>query len=177
MHTTISLILSNSKNSLAIQFLERSGGLCDSDDETNRRRIPCCIPHSLRGEANYMFRNEYNVWSCSCTLCSHLRRKFARVIPCPTAYDIYLYFQFYSLSLLQATRAVSGPSAAPTIAFGAEGAGAFIRHFGPESMGGAADIANFDAEIFPSRTGLSTDKICTKVYLVPFLGGPKWSCI
>ena len=60
----------------------------------------------------------------------------------------------------------------PVIAFGAGGAGAFIRHFGPESMGGAGDIgAKFDAEV--ARTGMTADEIGIKVYLVSFLGGRK----
>ena len=83
----------------------------------------------------------------------------------------YLYFQFFSLSQLQVTRAVSGISV-PVIAFGAGGAGAFIRHFGPESMGGAGDIgAKIVAEV--ARTGMTADDIGIKVYLVSFLGGPK----
>ena len=54
----------------------------------------------------------------------------------------------------------------PIIIFGASGAGAFIRIFGPESMGGAGDIgAKSDAEV--ARTGLSADEIDSKVhYLV-----------
>ena len=61
----------------------------------------------------------------------------------------------------------------PVIAFGAGGAGAFIRHFGPESIGGAGDIgAKIDAEV--ARTGMNADEIGIKVYLVSFLlGGPK----
>ena len=83
----------------------------------------------------------------------------------------HLYFQFFSLSQLQVTRAVSG-SSVPVIAFGAGGAGAFIRHFGPESMGGAGDIgAKIVAEV--ARTGMTADDIGIKVYLVSFLGGPK----
>ena len=58
------------------------------------------------------------------------------------------------------------------IAFGAGGAGAFIRHFGPESMGGAGDIgAKINADV--ARTEISADEIGTKVYLVSFLAGPK----
>ena len=53
----------------------------------------------------------------------------------------------------------------PIIAFGGGGAGAFIRHFGPESMGGAGDIgAKIAAEA--ARTGLSTDEIGFKVNFV-----------
>ena len=72
-----------------------------------------------------------------------------------------MYFQFFALPQLQATRAISGRSV-PVIALGAAGAGAFIRHFGPESMGGAGDIgAKIDAEV--ARTGLSVDEIGLKV--------------
>ena len=64
---------------------------------------------------------------------------------------------------MQATRAVSGRSV-PIIIFGAAGAGAFIRHFGPESMGGVGDIgAKIDAEV--AHTGLSADEIGPKVYI------------
>ena len=53
----------------------------------------------------------------------------------------------------------------PIIAFGAGGAGAFIRYFGPESMGGTGDIgAKIDEEV--ARTGLSADEIGLKVYLL-----------
>ena len=52
----------------------------------------------------------------------------------------------------------------PIISFGAGGAGAFIRHFGPESMGGIGGIgAKIDAEV--ARTGLSADETGPKVYL------------
>ena len=78
-----------------------------------------------------------------------------------------LIFQFCALPQLQATRAVSGRSV-PIIAFGAGGAAAYIRHFGPEYMGGAGDIgAKTDAEV--ARTGLSADEIGTKVYFVSSL--------
>ena len=74
MHT-IKFYLSTSKlkDPVAIEQLDwrRSG----ANDETNRRCIPCCIPESLRGEANYMFRNKHNIWCCSRTLCSHPGRK------------------------------------------------------------------------------------------------------
>ena len=73
-------------------------------------------------------------------------------------------FQFCALRQLKVTRAVSGRSV-PIIAFGAGGAGAYIRYFGPESMGGAGDIgAKIDAE--GARNGLSADEIGTKVYLL-----------
>ena len=75
----------------------------------------------------------------------------------------YLYFQFFAYSQLQATRAVS-KRYVPIIAFIAAGAGAIIRLFGPESMGGAGDInAKTDAEI--ARTGLSADEIGHKVHI------------
>ena len=53
------LSASNLKDPLAIQLLDwhRSGSYA----ETIRRCIPCCIPDSLRGEANYMFCNGYIV--------------------------------------------------------------------------------------------------------------------
>ena len=64
---------------------------------------------------------------------------------------------------MQATRAVSGRSV-PIISFGASGAGAFIRHFGPESIGGEGDIGpKVDAEV--ARTGLSADEIGLKVHI------------
>jgi hypothetical protein len=44
-------------------------------DENVGRCIPCSIPDSIRGQANYMFRNGYNIWCRSRTLCSCLRRK------------------------------------------------------------------------------------------------------
>ena len=76
----------------------------------------------------------------------------------------YLNFQFCALPQLQATRAISRRFV-PIISFGAGGAAAYIRHFGPESMGGAGDIgAKIDAEV--ARTGLSADEIGPKVYLV-----------
>ena len=75
----------------------------------------------------------------------------------------YLYFQFSALPQLRATRAVSGHSV-PIIAFGAAGAAAFIRYYGPESMGGAGDIgAKIDAEV--ARTGVSADEIGPKVHI------------
>jgi hypothetical protein len=77
--------------------------------------------------------------------------------------SFYLYFQFLALPQLQATRAVSGHSV-PIIASIAAGAGAIIRGFGPESMGGAGDIsAKIDAEV--ARTGLSADGIGFKVHV------------
>jgi hypothetical protein len=51
----------------------------------------------------------------------------------------------------------------PIIACIAAGAGAIIRPFGPESMGGAGDIgAKVEAEV--ARTGLSEDEIGPKVH-------------
>ena len=81
------------------------------------------------------------------------------------------FFQFCALPRLQVTRDVSGFSV-PIIAFGAGGAGAFIRHFSPESMGGGGDIgAKINADV--ARTEISADEIGTKLYLVSFLAGPK----
>ena len=52
----------------------------------------------------------------------------------------------------------------PIISFVASGAGAIIRLFGPEYIGGMGDIgANIDAEV--ARTGLSADEIGPKVYI------------
>ena len=64
---------------------------------------------------------------------------------------------------MRATRAVSGRSV-PIISCLAAGAGAIIRLFGPESMGGAGDLfAKVDAEV--ARTGLSDDEIGPKVHV------------
>ena len=52
----------------------------------------------------------------------------------------------------------------PIIAFNASGAGAIIRTFGPESMGGTGDIyTKIDAEV--ARTGLSDNEIGHKVHI------------
>ena len=52
----------------------------------------------------------------------------------------------------------------PIIACITAGAGATIRLFGPESMGGVGDIgARIDAET--ARTGLSDDEIGLKVHV------------
>ena len=52
----------------------------------------------------------------------------------------------------------------PIIACVTAGAGATIRLFGPESMGGVGDIgARVDAET--ARTGLSDDEIGLKVHV------------
>ena len=62
---------------------------------------------------------------------------------------------------MHATRAVSGHSV-PIIACVIAGAGAIIRPFGPESMGGIGDFsARIDAE--SARTGVSADEIGHKV--------------
>ena len=56
----------------------------------------------------------------------------------------------------------------PIIACITAGAGATIRLFGPESMGGTGDIgARIDAET--ARTGLSDDEIGPKVHSVSSL--------
>ena len=63
---------------------------------------------------------------------------------------------------MRATRAISGDSV-PIIACITAGAGATIRHFGPESMGGVGDIsARNDA--MTARTGLSDDEFGPKVH-------------
>ena len=75
----------------------------------------------------------------------------------------YLYFQYLSLPRLQATRAVSGRSV-PTIVCVPAGAGAIIRFFGPEFIGGTGDLgAKIDAEV--ALTGLSPDEIGRKVHI------------
>ena len=67
------------------------------------------------------------------------------------------YFQFLAIPQLHATRAVSGYSV-PIIFFVESGAGAILRRYGPESMGGIGDFgARIDAEI--ARTGLPYDEI------------------
>ena len=64
---------------------------------------------------------------------------------------------------MRATRAISGYSV-PIIACVAAGAGAILRLFGPESMGGVGDFgARIDAET--ARTGLSDEEIGQKVYI------------
>ena len=63
---------------------------------------------------------------------------------------------------MHATRAISGYSV-PIIACVAAGAGAIIRRYGPESMGGVGDLgAKIDAETV--RTGLSDVEIGPKVH-------------
>lgn len=75
----------------------------------------------------------------------------------------HFYFQFFSLSQLRATRAVSEHSV-PIIAWIVAGAGAVIRLFGPESIGGIGDIgARIDAEV--ACSGLSADEIGNKVHI------------
>ena len=64
---------------------------------------------------------------------------------------------------MDATRAISGHSV-PIITVITAGAGAVIRLFGPESMGGMGDIGTrVDAEV--ARTGLSDDEISRKVHI------------
>ena len=55
----------------------------------------------------------------------------------------------------------------PIISCVAAGAGAIIRLFGPESMGGAGDIvAKVDVEA--ARTGQSADEIGPKVHMISY---------
>jgi hypothetical protein len=77
---------------------------------------------------------------------------------------------------LHATRAVSGHSV-PIISSVAAGAGALIRGFGPESIGGVGDFgAEIDAEV--ARTGLSDDEIGPKVHILHHASRwTKLSCI
>ena len=59
------LICSNMKDPLAvpIQSSTFQHGIC--------RCIFCSIPDSLPSQANYLFRDRYNVWRRSRSLCSH----------------------------------------------------------------------------------------------------------
>ena len=78
---------------------------------------------------------------------------------------------------MKTTRAVSGYSV-PIIACIAAGAGAILRLYGPESIGGVGDIgAKIDAEV--ARTGLSADEIGSKVHILNHASiWTKWSsCI
>ena len=80
-----------------------------------------------------------------------------------TDVPLHFYFQFFAFPELRATRAISGHSVR-IIACVAAGAGAILRLFGPESLGGAGDIsARIDAEA--TRTGLSADEIGNKVHI------------
>ena len=73
------------------------------------------------------------------------------------------YVQFLSLPQFYATRVISGFSV-PIIACVAAGAGALLRSFGPESMGGVGDLgAKIDAEI--ARTGLPDEEIGIKAHI------------
>ena len=64
---------------------------------------------------------------------------------------------------MRATRAISGHSV-PIITCVTGGAGAVIRLFGPESMGGIGDIGvRIDEET--ARTGLSDGEIGSKVHI------------
>ena len=165
-------VLNLLKDSLAIRDLERgrSGGYV----EVICRFIPCCIPNSLRGQANYMFRNGYNVWRPSRTLRSHPRCKSADVLR--STINANLYFQFFAYAQFQATRAVSGLSV-PIIVSVAAGSGAILRLCGPEYLGGRGDIgAKIDAEV--ARTGLSDDEIGRKVRISHHSSKRNyWSCI
>ena len=75
----------------------------------------------------------------------------------------FLYlFQHLALTQLRVVRALSGDSV-PIVIFMAAGAGAMIRLYGPESIGGQGDVgARIDAEA--ARTGLSHDKVGPKVH-------------
>ena len=76
------------------------------------------------------------------------------------------YFQFFAFAQLRATRAISGDSV-PIIASIAAGAGAIIRLFGPESMGGLGNIgARIDAEA--ARLGVPSQEIGEKVHIKYF---------
>ena len=69
-----------------------------------------------------------------------------------------------SLPLLHATRAISGHSV-PIITFMAFCAGAIIRAFGPESIGGRGlgdSITKIDAEA--ARTGVPSEEISNRVH-------------
>jgi hypothetical protein len=78
--------------------------------------------------------------------------------------SFFIQFQFLFFPQLHATRAISGNSV-PIIACVAAGAGAILRRFGPESMGGIGDLsAIIGAEI--ARTGLSDEEIGYKVHIL-----------
>jgi hypothetical protein len=80
----------------------------------------------------------------------------------PLFFSSCIYFQFFCFPQLKATRAVSGRSV-PIITCLAAGAGAIIRFFGPESIGGRADFSGkFDADV--NISGLSEDEIGRKVH-------------
>ena len=86
-----------------------------------------------------------------------------RLTVIPTVHDCFSPFHFQHLGLpqLRVIRAISGHSV-PIITFMAAGAGAIIRLYGPESIGGEENIsARIDAEA--ARTGLSIDDIGDKV--------------
>ena len=106
-------------------------------------------------------------------MCSHLRCKFISVLRStviPKAHE-YSYLQFFALPQLRATRAISGHSV-PIISCVAAGAGAIIRFYGPESIGGVGDIrAKIDAEV--ARTGLSANEIGPKVHI--FYHASRWT--
>ena len=70
---------SNLKDPLAIpiQFEWRRSG---RHDENVRRCISYSISDSVPGQADYMFRNGYNFWCRSRTLCSHPRCKSSNVL-------------------------------------------------------------------------------------------------
>ena len=70
--------------------------------------------------------------------------------------------QHLALTQLRIVRAISGNSV-PIVIFMAAGAGAMIRLYGPESIGGRGDVgAIIDAEA--ARTGLSPDEVGPKVH-------------
>ncbi|GLB42023.1 hypothetical protein LshimejAT787_1100380 [Lyophyllum shimeji] len=78
--------------------------------------------------------------------------------PAPVA----VFFDFYLLPQLQATRALSGHPA-PVIAFAPIGCTGFLRNWGPESVGGRGDFgAQIDAEA--QRTGKSPLEVGEEVY-------------
>ena len=101
--------------------------------------VPCAVILDV-SLLRYHDRQSNN---CDCLLCFHP--------------------QFFALTELNATRAVSGHSV-PVITCITSGAGAIIRSFGPESIGGMGDARpRIDAEA--ARTGLSADEIGNEVLL------------
>ena len=136
----------------------------DRVDQNLGRCIPCSIPNSLSGKVNHMFSYRYHIRCRSRTLCSYFR--------CKTVYQqlqlsfLCFYFQAFALPQLHATRAVS-EHFVPIITCITAGAGAIIRSFGPDSMGGRGDFgARIDAEA--ARTGLLADEIGNEVLYLPY---------
>jgi hypothetical protein len=72
--------------------------------------------------------------------------------------DFLFDFQSFFIRQLHATRAISGYSV-PIISYIAAGAGAILRLFGPESMGGLGDHFGARIDAKTARTGLPDKEI------------------